>query len=246
MTTLALQPCANLHESLPEALKQLVGLQFVSRQHTKQSAAGSLGRMLGIMSNVVPALIRSGKTWRQDALTANGQPLDIEIKTRKGREDFSNLRGLNLYISGDQKTPEGAHEELGKQLSGFRSAIQRKAKGLLPWPETSSMKALLRGTVGTIPRIPRAAFGLPLQYHFRALGTVTVEGDRHPRRASPLLLRVLPVKDGFVQLLVYLKAPLLEATEKLVVKSGVQKEQSETPDDAAIQEFIAFAMGTNR
>ncbi len=70
-------------------------------------------------------------------------------------------------------------------------------------PDYSLVKSALQGNdkrkPGTVHQpIRRAAFGLPIVFHFRSLGgnKATLQGDKHDRRASPLLVRVTKLANG--------------------------------------------------
>ncbi|MGI5845245.1 MAG: type III-B CRISPR module RAMP protein Cmr1 [Candidatus Xenobium sp.] len=83
------------------------------------------------------------------------------------------------------------------------------------WPEPDAIRRLTgqadpkhRVPVCKIDRFPRGAFGLPIIFHFKDRtdpDTCTLQGPKHDRRASPLILRPVLGSDGAIGMAAILK-----------------------------------------
>ena len=93
-------------------------------------------------------------------------------------------------------------DDFAKIMGGFR---YRYGKDYL------TVKAVAGGRASSF-QAERAAFGLPLPFYFSSTGDkAIVEGEKHDRRASPLLVRVVRYanEQGYGLVLTYFKAQLI-------------------------------------
>lgn len=104
-----------------------------------------------------------------------------------------------------------AWQHLIQKLKKFRQDRDRKPQsnqpGLSRWPEPDAVRRRFPGQRFThaarpgVDKFPRAAFGLPIVFHFKDAGDppeTTLQGGTVGRLASPLLLRPLRCADGAV------------------------------------------------
>ncbi|WP_322495586.1 type III-B CRISPR module RAMP protein Cmr1 [Chloroflexus sp.] len=86
------------------------------------------------------------------------------------------------------------------------------------WPEPDEIRRRTKGFPGKhqelskTRKFPRAVFGLPIVFHFKDedIPRVTLQGSKHDRLASRLILRPLQCADGkFVSMALVLKGPEL-------------------------------------
>jgi CRISPR-associated protein Cmr1 len=137
-------------------------------------------------------------------------------------------------------------KDLIDRLRKFRQ--QRRAKDDQPnkyghsdWPEPNAIRALFnkppRGPHAqhTIKKFPRASFGLPIVFHmYHDPGLdVTLEGEKHARLASPLILKPVACRDGKAVGLaailegVRLPALALKGTNQQPVQAGLTAQEAD-------------------
>ncbi len=100
------------------------------------------------------------------------------------------------------------------KLQSFRQARYDSSFGRSKWPEADTIRYLTgqESTRPAVPKFPRAALGLPINFHFMKGDPrdVTLQGavKEFERLASPLILRPLSCKNNqFVGLALVLKGP---------------------------------------
>ncbi|MBE3518908.1 MAG: type III-B CRISPR module RAMP protein Cmr1 [Firmicutes bacterium] len=103
-----------------------------------------------------------------------------------------------MRITGAKPSAWEAWEHLISRLREFRqSRGGRSGRGRSDWPEASAIRAVTSGappkSTPAVIKVPRAAFGLPIVFHFRGqnLQDVILRGRNYERLASPLILRPL-------------------------------------------------------
>ena len=74
------------------------------------------------------------------------------------------------------------------------------------------------------------AFGLPIRYR----GNVFLKPEKHNRRASPLILKIIKVEDGYRWMAVWLDGKFLPNNEKLEFKGELRE-----PNLKPIEEFLS-------
>lgn len=126
-----------------------------------------------------------------------------------------------------------ALNDFGKAMQQFRNRRQ---------PDYSNVKAVIQGQ-GQLQPIQRAAFGLPIVFYYSSLGReATLKGERHDRRASPLIARVMKLANGrCVLVLTCFRSPLLPDDERLQLRYSRDERRSDQPkpSDALLNEFLS-------
>lgn len=127
------------------------------------------------------------------------------------RTQFKTTRASNDAI--------GAWNQLITRLQKFRQARYGSQYGRSMWPEADTIRYFTRAShTGRVPnptvnKFPRAAFGLPIIFHFKDRGDpedTSLEGATKDfeRLASPLILRPLRCKNNrFIGLALLLEGP---------------------------------------
>jgi CRISPR-associated protein Cmr1 len=127
------------------------------------------------------------------------------------RTQFKTTRASNDAI--------GAWNQLITRLQKFRQARYGSQYGRSMWPEADTIRYFTRAShTGRVPnptvnKFPRAAFGLPIIFHFKDSGDpedTSLEGATKDfeRLASPLILRPLRCKNNrFIGLALLLEGP---------------------------------------
>jgi len=142
-------------------------------------------------------------------------------------------RKPEMKVTKRQGNPDAAWKYLITRLKKFRQARHPgtlpKQPGRSKWPEPDAIRRLMgqRSTkhpndVLNINKFPRAAFGLPVVFHFKdkddPQDTILQRKD-YDRLASPLILRPLACADGAVGLALILEGTgLTELPGELVLK----------------------------
>lgn len=128
---------------------------------------------------------------------------------------------LRMKITDRHPGPKAAWDYLIKALQDFRQSrypgASSKQPGRSRWPEPDEIRRLTGRRCGkhakpvlTVRKFPRAAFGLPIVFHFKdekisdPYDTI-LQGRDYERLASPLILRPLACAGGAVGLAVVLK-----------------------------------------
>lgn len=137
-------------------------------------------------------------------------------------------------------------ERVGERFRSFRSSLSRSE----PLPDYHQVKASLGHGAPPASEVPRAAFGLPLNFFFRSANkaktsfTPEFAGQALDRLASPLIFRVHPVSVGgrtkYAVVLTHFtndRAPLLGASLRQQGKQGAIP----APNDALIRAFVQDA-----
>ncbi|MBI2863667.1 MAG: type III-B CRISPR module RAMP protein Cmr1 [Chloroflexi bacterium] len=101
-------------------------------------------------------------------------------------------------------TADAAVEAIGVKLREFRSRRQ---------PDSARVAAWLNGD--QIETVQRAVFGLPLPFRYSSLGSATVQGSNHQRRASPLWLKIARLDKQYVGVATLFRSAFLPEGEKL-------------------------------
>jgi len=90
--------------------------------------------------------------------------------------------------------------------------------------------------------VQRAAFGLPIVFFYPSLKgqTAILEGSKHDRRASPLIVKVVKLADNrkYVLVIVQFINPLLPQNEKLKLRTDKFKLETQQPTATILEEFI--------
>jgi CRISPR-associated protein Cmr1 len=163
--------------------------------------------------------------------------LGLHIGAAAGQKEppWLSLRHARLYCGPADRICEEALERLVGLLRQFRQGVglgraegRRQSEGPSHWPEPQVLRALREGEPGKIRwehppdpamvemarrwpdrlRIPRAAFGLPIQVSFKdrndkeANATLDFTCCRGSRFASPLWLRPLRCQQGYTSLVI--------------------------------------------
>jgi CRISPR-associated protein Cmr1 len=150
---------------------------------------------------------------------------------------------------------EEALNDIGLRYKCFRNTLDRRRfSGLPPLEDYFTVKDFLLERTKNLKgkSIPRAAFGLPLQFYFRSVRNQTAQvqavrpeekeyrEDKFDRRTSPLVFKLIPVGDQVMTLVLYMPGPLLPEGAKLRVSTlgGRRQEELEVPNDKIIREFL--------
>ncbi|BAF60107.1 Uncharacterized protein PTH_1926 [Pelotomaculum thermopropionicum SI] len=149
-----------------------------------------------------------------------------------------------MKITGRHAEPKAAWDYLIRHLRNFRqsrSGGSPRQSGRSRWPEPDEIRRLTgcqcsRHAVplSNIGKFPRAAFGLPVVFHFKdrdagdPCDTKLTCGEQDcDRLASPLILRPLACRDGAVGL-----AMVLEGTGVGMVPGGLVLEKEEGSEES--------------
>lgn len=147
----------------------------------------------------------------------------------------------HMKVTGRRSDPNAAWEYLVKCLRDFRQSRYPRASlkqpGRSQWPEPDEIRRLTdrrwdrhARPLSTVRKFPRAAFGLPIVFHFKdeKIGDpydTILQGRDYERLASPLILRPLACADGAVGL-----AVILEGTGVAVLPDGLILRKKEEAD----------------
>ncbi len=130
----------------------------------------------------------------------------------------------------------GALEAVGEVLITFRRLHRSLDREIVRQFIPSS---------GTPPEgtLERAGFGLPLNFYFRDLGaraqTTAVRGKtEYERRASPLLVKVMPLHKGFCILLLHSRADFLPEGARLLLRAGKERRELGLPREDLVGKFL--------
>jgi CRISPR-associated protein Cmr1 len=110
-------------------------------------------------------------------------------------------RTPHLYVAGSQPDALVAWNNLIKNLASFRQAPDGRDQRS-KWPEAEEIRELTNRDYRSkrlhSHKFPRAAFGLPIIFHFKdgVPDDVTLQIKDYDRFASPLILRSLVCQDG--------------------------------------------------
>ncbi len=122
---------------------------------------------------------------------------------------------------------EEALDTIGQVMQQFRCRYPS---------DYANVKAAVQGR-GLNQPVQRAAFGLPIVFYYRSLGGQrgTLEGERHDRRASPLMMRVAKLTNGRCTVVLTLfQAQLLSHGEQLQLQHATVN----PPDLTIIHDFL--------
>ncbi len=134
------------------------------------------------------------KGWLEEKMSVHVKPGAAPVGTPHLGQN------IQLAVTGPTRESKEAWSILIKRLSEFRQTPYGRDGSSL-WPEAEAIREITKHG-HTARKFPRAAFGLPINFHF-------IEGDpvdttlhgaeqEHDRLASPLILRPLKCKDGKV------------------------------------------------
>ena len=152
---------------------------------------------------------------------------------------------LRMKISGGYTDPTSAWKHLVRRLQDFRQSRHRGTSSRHPgrslWPEPDEIRRLTnrrfpghaKALSGT-RKFPRAAFGLPIRFHFKDErsgdpGDTTLRGRDCERMASPLILRPLACANGQAVGL----AAILQGTDVAALPGGLILKDA--PGDPAVE-----------
>jgi CRISPR-associated protein Cmr1 len=146
-------------------------------------------------------------------------------------------KNIQIAVTTPMREPKEAWRHLIKRLSEFRQTpYGREGRSL--WPEPEAVREITRRRHFKYkPRqqarkFPRAAFGLPIIFHFKDPGepadsTLQGTGQGSDRLASPLILRPLLCKDGqitkAVGLAIVLDSPRTPPQGLSLIEKGNEK-----------------------
>jgi CRISPR-associated protein Cmr1 len=139
-----------------------------------------------------------------------------------------NWYNLEVKVTKNRQTPKAAWTYLIRCLKKFRQA-RNSGVGRSRWPEPDAIRRLTgrrsakhNQALLAIDKFPRAAFGLPVVFHFKDSGDpqdTILQGEDYDRLASPLILRPLACADGAVGLAIVLEGTgVAELPKNLVLK----------------------------
>lgn len=172
-------------------------------------------------------------------------------------EDVPHLeRNLSFAIGSPRSSPFASWSSLIKQYADFRQSRTKGTAGRSNWPEAEAIREATTSRDDRYPKLnhpekyPRAAFGLPILFHFKdgkkskndrrnqEPYDTTLQGDKkeNTRLASPLILRPLICGDKFaIGLAILLKGsqipPLVlkeEKEPKDVIKNSLEAQLSKS------------------
>lgn len=175
------------------------------------------------------ALTADGHTFRDPGAWAN----EIRrLAPRSAARAWPSLADATLLHWPAQRTPDSAHRVVLDALmqSRVKSAAGRdgRAPGI---DKDSAVMTAGRGSLATWP-----ALGLPIPFAGRSPVTIKPRGDKIQRLPSPLLVRVVPLSDGFF--LPALVALRLWATPNVEV-SGARDVHGQVRQDG-LDGFVEF------
>lgn len=129
---------------------------------------------------------------------------------------------------------QDALDSFGSFMQGFRNRRE---------PDYSTVKNVVLGRNAVVASVERAAFGLPILFHYRSLGQgATLRAKDHERRASPLFVRVVKLANGtYTLVLVWFRSKFLPDREKLLLRTDERPPKTfffNPPDETIIQEFL--------
>jgi len=114
-------------------------------------------------------------------------------------------RSPRMKVTRPLETPRKAWEVLIDRLRAFRQSRGRGgSRGRSDWPEAEAVREIVFGrrrNAGApfVKKFPRAAFGLPIEFHLRGeTDAELVPESGYNRLASPLILRPLACREGAV------------------------------------------------
>lgn len=151
---------------------------------------------------------------------------------------------LGKKVTGAHSDPRSAWTYLVQCLKSFRQSRRRGTSwqpGRSLWPEPDEIRRLTNRRcpgysqpLSTIHKLPRAAFGLPIVFHFKDQDAgdpydTILRGRDYERMASPLILRPLACANGQAVGL----AAILEGTGVAVLPGGLILQGA--PDDPAVE-----------
>lgn len=149
-----------------------------------------------INDDLPPTNIQGAGLWLQKKLANfvldGTSPKDVPHLSRNAECKFA-YPSQNGYV---------AWKQLIRRLSSFRQIPDgRRGKSL--WPEAEAIRQELRSGYSSDQKFPRAAFGLPIVFHFKDQNKgepkdTTLQGaeERKERLASPLILRPLACRNN--------------------------------------------------
>jgi len=128
---------------------------------------------------------------------------------------------VNCVCTADKGNPTLAWKDLIAKLSDFRQQRTQGRRGRSLWPEPNAIRLRTgqhstnhAAPAGSPDAFPRAAFGLPIIFHFKDDAAnppdpreTSLEGGTHDRLASRLILRPLVCAAGVTGLALVLDAP---------------------------------------
>jgi CRISPR-associated protein Cmr1 len=141
-------------------------------------------------------------------------------------------RKASLRITYPSTNGQEAWEYLIRRLSGFRQAPVGRTKGSSNWPEPKNIRRMMGQKTILVPqhpkKFPRAAFGLPIVFHFKDgdIKDTILQGaeDGYDRLASPLILRPIVCKDGkAIGLALLLEGPRIPPGGIVLLESETKK-----------------------
>ncbi len=185
-----------------------------------------------VVKNQQPDLPQSNtvEAWLQEGLDKHvAEGVASDKVPHLNRDGDRSLRCTNRFNG-----PNAALEcwrDLIKALHDFRQARSgNQGRGKSDWPEADAIRKITGKPTGgrsIIEKFPRAAFGLPIIFHFKdhsdPPGTTLQGADKEATRlASPLILRPLACAEGYVGLAIVLDGTQVTA-RSLELRGGTEK-----------------------
>jgi len=201
-------------------------------------------------------------------VSVDGKPVtpsranEVEAKIRKGLQKHvvsgtwpASVPHLSLNprmkVTGRRSDPIAAWEYLVKCLRDFRQSrypgASPRQPGRSQWPEPDEIRRLTdrrcdrhARSLSTVRKFPRAAFGLPIVFHFKdeKIGDpydTILQGRDYERLASPLILRPLACADGAVGLAVVLEGTGVTVLPDSLILRKKEEVDISWPVEAAIE-----------
>ena len=220
--------------------------------------ADAPGSVAALLDHLDGGLVRALKALRGLAVA-----LGVEVPPPRDRRPLPELRtlyGVGAFRVMPRTTDKASEalERVGGELHRFRSTLARKARGLPPHADFAAVKeALLSGKAPA--QLPRAAFGLPLNFYFKSLdGRKPAVKPTAPRRLryrgpapdrvpSGLLIRVHRLASGqhaVVLLDLDERAPAPLGGCGVVLEEGRRQWPAPAPGRGLVAEFLDLATRT--
>lgn len=154
-------------------------------------------------------------------------------------KDLDMYNGLPEYTAFSQKTefylfkdmsadPLDLLDGVGKAMIEYRLGVRRRRSGRTVVQtsgfenDTALSRNALNSQVNEHPR--RLFFGLPHNYHFKNSNrNLEIRGEKHDRRASPLLIHVQMVGKEYAAVAALMPARFLPSGEKILMKATEEK-----------------------
>jgi CRISPR-associated protein Cmr1 len=160
--------------------------------------------------------------------------------------DWPVLRGSRLYLKETNGTAESAWKDLIRRYAAFRQ-MRNGPFGRSRWPEPDALRRITGSAARKHAPIfkddwfPRAAFGLPIIFHFKDAGdptdvTLAPAGDSE-RWASPVIIKAIQLGEKAYQLILVLHSPFPEALQLSWPSGKHSLDKSAFPSSRVVGEY---------